>query len=320
MPKQIGTERLGNHAVHDISCDSSAGSLLPKEKNQNKISETIQSIFHRVVGKLVHFLYKHHFTFAGGAIGAFLAEPLVSSAMLIRSALGSIFGYNFYGINPKNLTPEQARKGRPILLIHGNYHDPTAWKSMMEKFKKKKMGPVFHVTITAGKFNKKDIHIINQRMKDIQELYKKYGQDRITFDFVGHSRGSTMALMSALKENEWEIPSSEIELKELEKRNWWHLEDEQGRIYCKKNPSLREGIGKIIMLGNPLTANQAANVKSKAKDLYEIHGKWDIIVQNRPQRGSVPKGHFLQVDTGHLGLLTSKKVHDQVIEWLRHTY
>lgn len=278
-------------------------------------SESIKEIFHRTISRLVKYLFEKDLTFLGATAGAFLAEPLETMGVAYRTALSAIFGYNFFGINPDFIDEKDLDK-KPILMIHGNYHDPSAWQKLAEKLQKNgELGPIFHVAINVGKFNKKDKEIIKNKVKEIQRLYKSHGRKNVKVDLIGHSRGSTLALMGGFEESEWEIPETQEQMEELEKRNWWYMEDEQGRIYCRENPVLRKDIGKIIMLGNPLTQEQFENAATKRNDLYEIYGKWDVIVTNKPQAEVDPE-HLLEADCGHLGLLTADKVHDKIINWL----
>lgn len=92
--------------------------------------------------------------------------------------------FNFYNLNPTELKDEQLEK-RPILLIHGNCHNQTAWLSLASGLEESDLGPVFTVDLPSGSVTEKDYEIVNEKIAAIQALYNKH----VKIDVVGHSRG-----------------------------------------------------------------------------------------------------------------------------------
>jgi len=76
-----------------------------------------------------------------------------------------------------------------------------------------------------------------------------------------------------------------------------------------------EGIAKIIKLG-PVEAPEVAagQVHSIDNNVYEIYGKKDVLVRER----SNLKTQF-EVESGHLGLLSSSQCHEQILKIIKET-
>lgn len=77
-------------------------------------------------------------------------------------------------------------------------------------------------------------------------------------------------------------------------------------------------IRKVIKLGSVLTQSEAQSLKQDhphfQSHVFELLGKYDIFT---------PKTSYIQhqtIDTGHMGLLYSRKAHDQMIKWLKQRF
>ena len=103
---------------------------------------------------------------------------------------------NKYGLNPVQLTEIQAQYP-PILCIHGNYHNQSAWLSLAKHFKKEQYpGPIYTLNLPSGYITPKDMELINQKIKFIMNSYKEANvpEDQFKLNLIGHSRGVNVIL------------------------------------------------------------------------------------------------------------------------------
>lgn len=138
------------------------------------------------------------------SIAAYLALTtiLLEPCAVIRAVFDRlIYGWGsprFSNVNPVVLTPEQLDLN-PVLLIHGNYDMSTAFTGIAESLNNSYNPAVFTVDLPSGMITAEDYRIIEEKIKEIWQLFKK----EIQIDFVGHSRGARIA--SACRDCEFPI-------------------------------------------------------------------------------------------------------------------
>lgn len=245
--------------------------------------------YYNSVQKLVNYLWKHHWRATTVVLGTLLLEPWQA----IKSSLAYPYNwkshFNFYNLNPKRITEKQAKK-RPILLIHGNFHNQSAWLELAKKFKELDLGPSYTVNLPSGNITDQDYTIIRDKLKEIKEQYKQYGVEDVIIDIVGHSRGGFLAQKMA-----------------------WTSKELNGKVYWNR----AEDIGKVIKVGATLDQEETSSLKrldpTFNERVYEITGLHDVITTTPSLR---PASHQKIVTTGHLALLYSPLTHQSIINWL----
>lgn len=242
-----------------------------------KIKPPQKNSYTSAVQKLVSFLRKHNLRVLAMVLGTLLHEPWQA----IKAGFSSIASwkkhFNFHEMNPKALTVEQLSQ-QPILLIHGNYHNQSAWLSLAKKLKNKNLGPVYTVNLPNGAITHKDFEIIQRKMEQIKEQYTQGLVRDIEINIVGHSRGGDIARQLALA-----------------------------------NPFRHFSIGKVITIGTASTQEDLLSLRKFGHRIFEVTGKQDILVTNP---SLLPAKNNEAVDIGHLELLYCSKVHKRIIEWL----
>jgi hypothetical protein len=214
-------------------------------------------------------------------------EPLSS----LRAALSCIFGkkpsFNFYNLNPTKLRSRQLTR-TPILLLHGNYHNQSAWLSLAKKLKKFHFaGALFTVTLPNGPVTQKDYEIIYKKILEIKHLYNFYGVAIKELHLIGHSRGAFIA------------------------DSLLHSDFLQDLLPDALKETLQEiTLGKVVKLGY---ARQKIDVDPKNNE-FEITGVNDKIF---PEKSLLPPTQCRDISCGHLGLIYAKRCHQLIIVWLR---
>lgn len=144
--------------------------------------QRITQAYKKRIVEFVKFLDNHHWYVTSMVIGTLLSET--------REVLKSVFlwpsywkkDFDFYGLNPKILSKEQ-RKENPVLLIHGNYHNPTAWLDLAKKLKEQYKGPIYTISLPNGDITSHDLDLVNKKMSDIAHQYQ--GADSLSFNIIG---------------------------------------------------------------------------------------------------------------------------------------
>jgi hypothetical protein len=266
---------------------------LPHSADDNKPSlslcERICNAYRNAIKAFVKFLQKHNWFVTSLILGTLLTEVWQALKAAFFMPANWKKHFNFYNLNPTTLSETQAQKP-PVLLLHGNFHDQTAWLSFAKKLKESSLGPVYSVNFPSGKCTDKDYEILNKKVREIKAQYKQLGVDNIQINLVGHSRGGHLAYCYSWIRNEGE------------------------KAYWEKN----KDIGKVIKIGSVLVQEDLdciEKIDSTSKDrLYEIRGEYDILDD---KKSVLPSDNQRTVATGHLGLLYSPEVHHQVIDWLK---
>lgn len=263
-----------------ISSQAEQPSLLLEKTNKFFWRSQISHAYRNVIKRFVKFLEKHDYRVVAMILGTFLIEFWHAIKAGLTSPMSWKRHFNFYQMNPKKLTQEQLKK-HPILLIHGNYHNQSAWISLAKKMKSCGLGPVYTVNLPNGVITYRDYEIIQKKIDEIKNHYQQFGIDNIKINVIGHSRGGCLAHGIA----------------------WIAL----------KNGS--EEIGKIIKIGSGLNSSEREHLEDPAFNarVYEMMGKYDILETHQSLRS---ESHVKTIDSGHLGLLYSSQTHQSIIDWL----
>lgn len=263
---------------------------LKRRESEGGLGNRICTAYRNAIRRFVAFLKKHGWHVTAMVLGTLLLEFWVAlkAAFLMPASWKSHF--NFYNMNPLEITEEQSKK-RPILLIHGNYHNQSAWLDFAKKLKNSHLGPVYTVNLPNGDVTKKDFEIVNKKIEQIKNQYAKFNIKDITIDLVGHSRGAYIASKVAMD----------------------HFVEQESDIHS------------VITLGTPQDAELMSIIKRMdnlnrlggssipCPEFYDITGSYDVLCD---ESSPLDLDHQYIAETGHLGLLYCSQVHQQVIAWL----
>lgn len=235
-----------------------------------------------------HFFNQIGLPRLGRTITAFCSEPIHSLRASIYYLLGCRKSFQFYGMNPSQISEDQAQQ-RAILLIHGNFHNQSAWLALAKALQNYDLGPIYTVNLPPGPLTEKDREILNAKLQEIQSHYAAKGQVG-TIDIVGHSRGSEVAFLAALEDRCYELYHGEKRL--------------------SSNLSFKPQIGKVLRVGTPTDAIEMRALSQDLLDrIFEINAQNDCFI---PQKSLLQNGKETTFPTGHLGLLFSSQVHRQI--------
>ncbi len=263
-----------------LSAQAESPSLLLEKPPKFSWFSHISHVYRNFIKKFVQFLEKHDYRVTAMILGTLLVEFWHALKAGLTSPMSWKRHFNFYQMNPTELTPEQLKK-HPLLLIHGNYHNQSAWMSLAKKLKSYDLGPIYTVNVPNGKITYRDYEIVQKKISEINEHYQRFGIHSVKIHIIGHSRGGCLAHHIA-----WEA---------LQKGS--------------------EEIGKIIKIGSGLSPLDKVHMEDPIfhTRVYEMMGKYDILENHQSKR---PASHLKIIDSGHLGLLYSSQTHQSIIDWL----
>jgi len=195
-------------------------------------------------------------------------------------------------MNPTALTDRQLNQ-RPILLLHGNYHNQSAWLGLAKELRRCDLGPVYTVNLPNGDITDRDYVLIQEK---IDQIKAQYGRS-VKVDLVGHSRGGYLAGRMA-----WTLLREDLD--QIEERKY-------------RRPTFSEDIGVVIKIGDVFTAGVIQHVQeidsNFSNRICEITGKYDVL---ETDLSLLPPEQNEVVGAGHLGLLSSPQTHRRVIREL----
>lgn len=228
--------------------------------------DTHESAYITHVKKFTTRLQEKGFMTTGLVVAALAVEPVESIASGLRMNRGTRENFHAYHVNPTVLTKAQASK-RPVLLLHGDKHNQSAFLPMLTYFYKQSYdGPIFTVNIPSVHDTKLRHHMIDKKIASIDALYKQQGvvprpgEPHLRTLIIGHSWGADEAV-------------------ELEDRD------------TTPRP--------LVLLG------ALKHSKRDTPQVY-INAVTDVVL-NLPfeiMDSIKPVGEIIHVDTGHLGLLS----------------
>lgn len=250
--------------------------------------QRISNIYWNAIIKFVTFLKKKEWYLTAMVLGTLLYEPWQALKAGFLNLANLKKPFNFYDMNPSALTNEHLNK-QPILLLHGNYHNQSAWTNLAKKLKLHNLGPIYTVNLPHGDVTNKDYEIIQRKIDEIKAQYRQFNVN-IKINLVGHSRGGFLAGRIA----------------------WSTLMDDGKRYWSRS-----DDIGKIIRIGSVLDQEEISKIQkydSNFRDrIYEITGHYDIL---ETDLSLLPKNRTETIDSGHLGLLYSENTHQRIIQLL----
>lgn len=238
--------------------------------------------------KCIIFLRKHKYY----TLSLVLALTMIEFPQAIWAALHYPLNtkkhFNFFNLNPQQITPEQAEKA-PILLLHANLYNQSGWLALAKSLKEADVGPVFTVNLPSGDCTEKDRMIIDNKLREIRALYLHQGKKKVKTHLIGHSRGACAAYLSA----------------------WPPKKTEEG-VYINRH------IGKVISMGSNLDQQELFKIlltdKGALNRIYEINGIYDPLFDR-----SIVTQHYA-FRTAHVGLLFSSTIHRQVLNCLKSEF
>lgn len=214
--------------------------------------------------------------------GSLAAEPVKTMRLACWSARPSAL------LDPSSLSREQQGLN-PILFVHGKWGSGGQFGPLIEVLQGSGLAgrPLFSVELPdRGRFSEGDHSKLWGRIEAIYALYPEGQREQLRLDLVGYSRGAEVVSQAVF---------------------------EEVFIDFGKELRLRSGIGRVVLVGSPLSS-RLPNDTRLPESLLEVDGEWDILVKGRSvllgkQRYNVPR-------CGHCGLFLSEESLGQIVSWL----
>lgn len=227
----------------------------------------------------VQLLRSGGWTNVASMFGGLCGEPV--SALQLGFPVNWQESYPAWGINPRELSEEQQRQD-PILLLIGKTADPGLMfgvAKVLAEAPETQGRPLFFCDWGRWAVNGAAQQAVWNRMEEIEKLYPR----EVSWTLVGHSWGAWAAAVAGIEG----IP----------------VDEEGPRFAAATSLSLRSNVGRLVLMGHPLTAEVDPDKMSKEllNGLYEIDAAWDLLVD---QRSNHPEaGHKFEFSCGHIGLI-----------------
>lgn len=234
----------------------------------------------QLIAKFITFLHRFHCNFLVLTFGTLLTEPLQVFKAAYYFPKGWKTNFTYHQLNPKKI---DAIAQPPILLLHGNYHNQSAWIPLAKVLHDLGKKPVFTLNLPHGEITFEDHVRINRKINDIKALYRS----SIKIDLIGHSRGAEAAFEVGI------------------------TDPESHKIID------RQDIGKIICLGSAVSEQQLLKAESAMIDvkykLFEVTALYDALCR---EQSYLDANHQRTLACGHLELIYSTQAHMLIIELL----
>ncbi len=238
-----------------------------------------------------------------------LPRPLNKFAHVIHAAItetlsvlvmSACYFVNLEKQNPKKV---EGNDQKPILLIHGLYHNSSAWIEYLDQMKASHVGPVFTINMGDIFFGSIDDHAEKVKKK-VEEIQKITGRKDIML--VGHSMGGLVASKFAL-----DLASEDTEVTDIVTIGS-PLKGTPVANYIglgKDAREMRKGSEYVKNLSNKIIEQAKINFFHIASETDELVPTGSALLQenNRAVRLILP-------NLGHCGLLYSKTIIDAIIE------
>lgn len=266
----------------------------------SEVFERIISAYKKNVKSFLDYLKERGYLAPMMMISPWLLEPVSAAKASLLFPMGILEGwlgrFQFYGLNPTKITAEQAQM-KPVLLIHGNYHNQSAWLPLAKVLQQSYKAPVFTINLNHGYLTEKDRPLLEKKLEEIKALYRAHGVEDVVVDYVGHSRGATVSLLAAADGHSWTICPKGMVKFSSDKAIW------------------RKDAGRIIRIGFPTQREELEKIHPELRNrIIEIDGTDDLLVDDR---SLLEASNKTAVPCGHLSLLYSPKVHDVVLQHLQ---
>lgn len=249
--------------------------------------------------RFLNYLYKNE---RNGAL-AFFSILFFDFVEYIKYGFRALFGYkrhfNYYGLNPTELTDEQLAHD-PVILLNGSYINQSTWFTLASALSKEETGykgPVFTLNLNHGAYCQEDVDTIESKLDEIKALYTVDGDEvDIATHLVGFSRGAWLAYYMSRNQN-----------------NWYTTDG--GGIRSKEdieNVEYRSDIGRVIMLGGGAKPHGYDSNPIIADKFRYIEGENDMVM------GAIglDDDHTVCVNSGHAGLVNHNDAHRSICGWL----
>lgn len=152
-----------------------------------------QASHYNAISRLKYYFYECSMYVIGNVVCSLSAEPAEAIYFGFKMMQGMGKNLHKFGLNPTEITESQA-KYQPVLLLHGNLHNQSAWLPLAEfLYHKKYQGPVFTVNLPSLEITEADYEIINNKVYEIMDLYARQNEFDVKITVIGHSRGALLA-------------------------------------------------------------------------------------------------------------------------------
>lgn len=241
----------------------------------------------RIVQSLVDCLRSCKLNNTAAVLGTLLIEPWQAIKAGFHSWWYSKKDFTYYGLNPTSITEQQSKKA-PILLLHGDLHDQTAWLNFAQKCKEFDLGPLYTMNLPHRTTPIEETNgLIETKITEIRAQYQSHGNHDIKIHLVGHSRGGERVC------------------------NYAWTESGNILLFGKK-----DHIGKVISIGRTAPKTVLEKIKAHDPDYHhrflEITGHYDILHSDTSFLPNQARNW-----TGHLGLIYSEETFDHIHRFLK---
>jgi pimeloyl-ACP methyl ester carboxylesterase len=220
-------------------------------------------------------------TNATSIFGGLFGEPLNAVRAGFQPKHSADAPIQLWGLNPTELPGKEELKS-PVMLLAGKLADPGVMAELgrfLAEHELTRDHPIFLCEWGGQTVNTEAREAIWQQMQDVERLYP----EPVQWTLIGHSWGGWAAAAAALQ-------GLEV--------------DEKGPRFSEAiRLDLKPNVGKLILMGHPLTAEVSPDKMSSdlLNSLYEIDADWDVLVD---QRSAHPdQAHRASIACGHLGLV-----------------
>lgn len=234
-----------------------------------------------------------------------LALPLGDLAEFLwnRYYRGPAESFHYYGANPNALSSEQAKRPATI-LIHASESNQGEWIRLLKAMHEADQdAPLFTFNYKDGD----ELSALMQKMEEIQKLYEKAGEEKVTFDLVGHSLGGIAAAEYAFSPEIW-LKNTHVEKVVTIAARLKNIEDPEKTpfySYCK------DVIRRLEVLWPKIEANRG-NI-----DLYTIAAANDWLVPEESTLVGKDDSHKAIIpEVGHVIIAQTPLTDEQIIKWL----
>lgn len=193
--------------------------------------------------------------------------------------------------------------GRPILMLNGYLSFGSTWHYQRQKLVDAGFGPIYTMNVGTGKSIKTYAKQVQQK---VQEIQKETGRDDL--DLVGHSKGGLVGSYFATH------LSLETKTKVI------HVVTIASPLKGTKVAHVGPGYDAGEMrMDSPFHAELRQKIQEHPEiRFFHIGSKADAVVPaSSAVIGEDPSRQMVLEDMGHLGLVFSSRVADQVCTWLK---